>query len=185
MEYVPGGTAELGDEPLPWRRATRLIASAARGVGAVHALGIVHRDLKPANILLPDRAGDRAKVADFGVAKLAGAQGTTREGTVVGTLGYLSPEQARGEPVDARADIYALGATWFRLLTGRRPFDGTPAELVAAAMRTAVPDPRRYVPDLPGEVAALVLRLGALDREARPIDGQAAAAALEALEAPR
>jgi pimeloyl-ACP methyl ester carboxylesterase len=184
MEYVPGGTvADLGERPLPWRRATRLIASAARGLGAAHAVGIVHRDVKPANLLLPYRGGDRAKVADFGVAKLAGSEALTREGAVIGTLGYLAPEQARGEPVDARADVWALGATWFRLLTGRRPFDGTAAEIVAATLATPIPDPRAYVPDLPAEIAALVLRMCALDRAARPADGHAAADALEALDA--
>src|SRR5687767_5457822 len=70
MEYVPGGTAaELGESPLPWRRVVRLIESVARGLGAAHAVGIVHRDVKPANVLLPERDGDRAKIADFGVAK--------------------------------------------------------------------------------------------------------------------
>jgi pimeloyl-ACP methyl ester carboxylesterase len=183
MEYVPGGTiADLGEEPLPWRRATRLIASAARGLGAAHAVGIVHRDLKPANLLLPDRNGDLAKVADFGVAKLAGSEALTHEGAVIGTLGYLAPEQARGEPVDARADLWALGATWFRLLTGRRPFDGTAAEIIAATMAaTPVPDPRTLAPDVPAEVAALVLRMCAFEREERPPDGHAAADAIEAL----
>jgi len=183
MEYVAGGTvAELGEEPLPWRRATRLIASAARGLGAAHAVGIIHRDLKPANLLLPDRDGDHAKVADFGVAKLAGAEALTHDGAVIGTLGYLAPEQARGEPVDARADVWALGATWFRLLTGRRPFDGTAAEIIAATLAEApVPDPRLYAPDVPAEVVALVLRLCSYDREARPAHGHAAADAIEAL----
>jgi Protein kinase domain len=183
MEYVPGGTvAELGDAPLPWRRATRLAASAARGLGAAHAVGIIHRDLKPANLLLPDRAGDHAKVADFGVAKLAGAESLTQEGAVIGTLGYLAPEQARGEPVDARADIWALGATWFRLLTGRRPFDGTAIEIIAATLaEVPVPDPRTFAPDITAEVAALVQRMCAYDREVRPAHGHAAADALEAL----
>jgi pimeloyl-ACP methyl ester carboxylesterase len=184
MEYVPGGTAaDLGDRPLPWRRATQIIASAARGLGAAHAVGIIHRDVKPANLLLTDRAGDCAKIADFGIAKLAGAESQTaltREGMVVGTLGYLAPEQARGEPVDARADVWALGATWFRLLTGRRMFDGTMAEILAATMTKEIPDPRRYA-DMPAQVAAQVQRMCALDRVARPVDGQAAADELAAL----
>ena len=182
MEYVAGGTAaELGDAPLPWRRASRLIASAARGLGAAHAVGIVHRDVKPANLLLPDRDGEVAKVADFGVAKLGGTEALTREGMVVGTLGYLAPEQARGELVDARADIWALAVTWYRLLTGRQPFHGTPAEILAATIAGPIRDPRQLVPELPGEVAALVRRMGALAPAARPIDGHAAADEIEAL----
>jgi pimeloyl-ACP methyl ester carboxylesterase len=187
MEYVPGGTAaDLGDRPLPWRRAARLIASAARGLGAAHAVGIVHRDVKPANLLLDDRTGDTAKIADFGIAKLAGGEPLTREGIVVGTLGYLAPEQARGEHVDARADVWALGATWFRLLTGRRLFDGTVAEILTATVTQDIPDPRVYAPDMPAEAVALLRRMCALDPAARPVDGQAAADALEALlrEAP-
>ncbi|HWO22258.1 MAG TPA: alpha/beta fold hydrolase [Kofleriaceae bacterium] len=184
MEYVPGGTAaDLGDRPLPWRRATQIIASAARGLGAAHAVGIIHRDVKPANLLLTDHAGASAKIADFGIAKLAGGESQTaltREGIVVGTLGYLAPEQARGEAVDARADVWALGATWFRLLTGRRFFDGTVAEILAATITKEIPDPRQYA-DMPAPVAALVLRMCALDRAARPVDGQAAADELEAL----
>jgi pimeloyl-ACP methyl ester carboxylesterase len=181
MEYVPGGTvADLGDAPLPWRRAARLIASAARGLGAAHAVGLVHRDVKPANLLLPERTGEHAKVADFGVAKLAGADALTREGAVVGTLGYLAPEQARGEPVDPRADVWALGATWYRLLTGRRPFGGTPTEILASTLLTPLPDPRAHAADVPAAIAALVCRMGALDPAARPGDGQAAADAIEA-----
>ena len=182
MEYVPGGTvAELGGAPLPWRRAAGLIASAARGLGAAHAVGIVHRDVKPANLLLPDRAGDHAKVADFGVAKLAGAEALTREGAVVGTLGYLSPEQACGELVDSRADVWALGATFYRLLTGQPPFTGTPIEILGLTAMTPLRDPRAVVPELPEAVAALVCRMGALEPTERPVDGGAVADAIEAL----
>src|SRR5262249_49929123 len=154
MEYVPGGTlAELGERPVPWRRALDLVAGAARGLGAAHAVGIVHRDVKPANLML---AGDTVKVGDFGVAKLAEAEHLTREGVVIGTLGYRAPEQAAGEPVDAAADVWALGATLFRLVTGRRPFVGTAGEIIAATLANDIPDPRGLVPTLPAEVASLV-----------------------------
>jgi pimeloyl-ACP methyl ester carboxylesterase len=185
MELVPGGNlAALAGAPLPWPRALRLVASAARGLGAAHAVGIVHRDVKPANLLLPERTAEHVKVADFGVAKLAGAEALTREGAMVGTLGYLAPEQAAGELVDARADVWALGATLYTLLTGRRPFTGTAAEIVAATLAGDLPDPRALVPAVPAAVAALVMRLGARDRDRRPADGHAAADLLASISSP-
>jgi len=181
MEYMAGGTlSELLTERIPWDRASRIIASAARGLGAAHAVGIVHRDVKPANLLLPDRGGDVVKVADFGVAKLSDAEPLTREGAVVGTIGYLSPEQAWGKPIDARSDVYALGVTWYRLLSARPPFTGTAVEVMAAALRTPVPDPALVEPRVPAPIAALVQRMGALSASDRPADGNAAAHEIEA-----
>jgi len=184
MEYVPGGTlADLLDEPLPWERSARIIGGVARGLGAAHALGIVHRDVKPANLLLVDPDGDVAKVADFGIAKLSGSvEAMTSQGTVLGTVGYLSPEQARGEVVDARSDVYSLGVTWFRLLTRRRPFEGTPEEVLAQPDRR-VPDPRRVRRAIPPAIAELVQRFGALRPEDRPTDGHRAADAIDAATA--
>src|SRR5687767_10768190 len=176
MEYVRGGTADLGEAPVPWQRAARIALGAARGLGAAHAVGIVHRDVKPANVLLD---GDTAKIADFGVAKLQGGDAMTRAGSLVGTIGYLSPEQARAEAVDARADVYALGATLFRLLTGSRPFAGTATETLAATITASIPDPRtRTDAEIPEELANLVCRMGALDATQRPLDGHAVAHAL-------
>jgi serine/threonine-protein kinase len=181
MEYVAGGTAtQLLAQRTPWARASRIIASAARGLGAAHAVGIVHRDVKPANLLLPDPRGDTVKVADFGVAKLSGAEPLTREGALVGTIGYLAPEQAAGKPIDARVDVYALAVTWYRLLTARVPFTGTPAEVFAATFRAPVPDPSLVVPGVPAPIAALVQRMGALSANDRPADGNAVAHEIEA-----
>jgi hypothetical protein len=182
MEYVPGGT--LGDlaakQPLPWRRAVTLVAAAARGLGAAHALGIVHRDVKPANLLLPDPDGNLVKVADFGLAKRSGAAPLTQEHAFLGTLGYVAPEQARGGSVDARADVWALGATLFRLVTGRPHVEGSAAEIVARTLSAPIADPRTHACELPAAVSALVCRMGALDPEARLLDGGAVADALEA-----
>ena len=137
--------------------------------------------MKPANLLLVAPKGDTAKVADFGIAKLSGAtEPMTRQGTILGTVGYLSPEQARGEIADARSDLFGLGVTWYRLLTGRRPFEGTPAEVLAAAPHRGVPDPRSARGAIPAEIAALVQRLGALRPEDRPTDGAQAADEIEA-----
>jgi pimeloyl-ACP methyl ester carboxylesterase len=99
MEYMAGGTAaQLVAQKMPWDRASRIIASAARGLGAAHAVGIIHRDVKPANLLLPERLSDIVKVADFGVAKLSDAEPLTREGAVVGTIDISRPSRQRASP---------------------------------------------------------------------------------------
>ena len=182
MEYVGGGTiADLlrDADDLPWSRSARLIAGIARGLGAAHQKGIVHRDVKPANLLLEKRTGDVAKVADFGIAKLSGGESLTKEGSFIGTIGYLSPEQAQGLDVDPRSDVYSLGLTWFRMLTGLRAFEGTTAQVLRAAVTQSVPDPRQFNPSIPDPVAELVMRMGALDRAQRPRDGMAVAALIE------
>src|SRR5207302_1088304 len=109
MEFVPGGT--LTDlfrdpefpKPFPWRTAAQLLVGMARGLGAAHRQGIIHRDVKPDNVLLTARRDGIAKIADFGIAKLAGETPITRTGLIVGTVGYLSPEQAMGRSIDARS----------------------------------------------------------------------------------
>lgn len=188
MEYVSGGTVSdlMRDPeeplPLPWQRSARLIAGIARGLGAAHQKGIVHRDIKPANLLLERRSGDVAKVADFGIAKLSGSsESLTREGSFVGTVGYLSPEQAQGLEVDARSDVYSLGLTWFRLLTGHRAFEGSTAQILRASVTQSVPDPRAQNPSIPLGISELVLRMGSVTKEERPRDGNVVASAIEAL----
>jgi pimeloyl-ACP methyl ester carboxylesterase len=179
MEYLAGGAASR-IERVGWARACALVASAARGLGAAHALGMVHRDVKPGNLLLADADADEVKVADFGIAKLGGADPLTREGVVLGTIGFLAPEQVMGGGVDPRCDVYALGVTLYRLLTGRAPIDGTPAEMLAAASRP-IPDPSVIVPDLPSGVVDLVRTLSAVDPRERPADGAAAAEAIQSV----
>src|SRR5262249_41510445 len=134
MQYVEGESLE---ERLA--RQGRLEAGAAadvleqwlRGFGAAHQAGLVHRDVKPGHILLQAGTG-RALVTDFGLAKLVeGAADLTGSGVVVGTVSYLSPEQARGEQVDPRSDLYSLGVVAYRMLSGRLPFDGnTPSRVL-------------------------------------------------------
>src|SRR5882672_7422558 len=105
-----------------------LAARVAEALGAAHARGIVHRDLKPSNLFLLDRRIDQIKVLDFGIARQEGLTQLTRTGTLIGTPGYMAPEQARShEAVDARADVFALGCVLFECLTGSRPFEGDTA----------------------------------------------------------
>ena len=119
MEYVPGTTlAEVGRlEP---GEAVGLLVQACQGLGPAHEAGLVHRDVKPQNLLLRDDGV--LKVADFGIARAAETTALTQAGTVLGTAAYLSPEQALGEEVTPAADVYALGAVLYELLTGRTPY---------------------------------------------------------------
>src|SRR5688572_96540 len=128
-ELVDGETlrARLADGPLPARKVLAYGLQIARGIAAAHARGIVHRDLKPDNVMITRE--DHVKILDFGLAKpvapvdaelTQGAAALTSAGTVMGTFGYMSPEQVRGVAVDHRADIFALGAVLYEMLSGRR-----------------------------------------------------------------
>jgi len=118
--------------------ALRLARQLAEGLAAAHAKGVVHRDLKPANVLLD--ADGNAYISDFGVARSLASSGLTRSGTVVGTPDYLSPEQARGDALDARSDLYALGLILYEALAGKQAFgSGTIAEVLAQRMLRTPP----------------------------------------------
>ncbi|MCB1188751.1 serine/threonine protein kinase, partial [bacterium] len=122
--------------------ALHIGTSVCDALAAAHASGLVHRDIKPANILLC-RDG-RVKIADFGIAKAAAGDGLTREGTLVGTAAYLSPEQVEGLEVDGRADLYALGLVLYEALTGSLPFSGdTDAAVALARLRVTPPNAHR------------------------------------------
>ncbi|GAA4853152.1 protein kinase domain-containing protein [Luteimonas vadosa] len=138
--------------------ALRIARQVAEGLGAAHARGVVHRDLKPANVLI-DGEGN-AYVNDFGVARSLVSGGMTQSGSVVGTPDYLSPEQARGDTVDQRSDLYALGLILYEMLSGELPFSGgTAAEVLGQRMvRTPVPVTRKR-PDVPAWIARLLDKL--------------------------
>ncbi|HBL29780.1 MAG TPA: serine/threonine protein kinase, partial [Acidobacteria bacterium] len=122
MELVRGRPLSkvVAAGPIPWERAVALLASALDGIQVAHDAGVVHRDIKPENLIVTE-AGS-LKVTDFGIARVMGSGHLTRTGLLVGTLRYMSPEQIRGEEVDGRVDVYALGAVLYEMLTGRPPF---------------------------------------------------------------
>jgi serine/threonine-protein kinase len=169
MEYLPGGS--LADRlaasgpPTP-AVSLRLLEQAARGLDGAHAAGIVHRDVKPANILLDER--DNVRVADFGIARAVGADSLTTTGTVLGTAGYLAPEQARGDGATPASDRYALGVVAFELLTGSRPFerDSSTAEALAH-VNAAVPPVASFRDDLPASLDPVFRRALAKEPEER------------------
>src|SRR5688500_13638875 len=160
MEYLAGGSIAdrlTAEGAQPTGRALAWLAQAAAALDAGHAQGVVHRDVKPANLLLDD--DDQVRVADFGVASAAGLDSFTAAGTVLGTAGYLAPEQARGERADPSSDRYALAVVAFELLTGSRPFERESAAAEAAAhVNAPAPSAVARNPDLPRELEGVFAR---------------------------
>jgi eukaryotic-like serine/threonine-protein kinase len=177
MEYLVGESLEAlleREGPLPFSRATDLVRQACRGIQAAHAAGVVHRDLKPQNLFLSRREDgtDLLKVLDFGVAKLEAvdrSDAATLTGTVLGTPAYMSPEQARGErTIDHRADVYALGAILYELVSGRKPHPGDSHNAILHHIATQPAVPLDFVdPPLPEAFVAAVARALASDPGAR------------------
>ena len=163
----------LGRGPVPLRRSLAWAVQILRGVAAAHARGIVHRDLKPANIfILPDGS---LKILDFGLAKVAHAMGSahdaptarlSEDGMVFGTIGYMSPEQLRGESADARSDIFSFGVVMYEMLTGRTPFArDTTAETISAILNDD--PPRLDTPPFPAVLATTLQHCLEKNRDAR------------------
>jgi eukaryotic-like serine/threonine-protein kinase len=156
MEYVPDGTVadRLRFGPVEQDRAMRWLEEAARALDSAHARGIVHRDVKPANLLVA--SDGTIRISDFGIARAAGYDTLTSAGTVLGSAGYMAPEQARGEPSTPATDRYALACVAFELLTGRRPFerDSMTAEAAAHA-NDPPPAVGAFDPELPAALDAV------------------------------
>jgi beta-lactam-binding protein with PASTA domain/predicted Ser/Thr protein kinase len=174
MEYLEGRSLKdriVSEGALPISAAIEVARQILRAVGFAHRRGIVHRDIKPHNVLLAQEGasdGDpRFKVTDFGISRTAASQ-MTEAGSIVGTAQYLSPEQARGAPVDQRSDIYSVGIVLYELLTGKLPFTGeTPLEIAMKHLSEIPTAPSELRPDIPADLDMVVLRALAKDPEDR------------------
>jgi eukaryotic-like serine/threonine-protein kinase len=155
--------------PLPVDEAVEIAVQAARGLAKAHEHGITHRDVKPGNLFVT-RDGV-VKILDFGIAKLTGKVGPTRHGTILGTPSYMAPEQTRGEPVDARADVWSLGVVLYEMLAGRQPFVGGSGPAVVHAVLHETPEPLTHLrPEAPAELDRLLSRMLAKDPGQRHAD---------------
>ena len=167
---------------LPPTEAIRIIHQAAEGLAAAHRAGIVHRDVKPSNLIVDGRG--TVKLVDFGIARVATTNGQALTGAaaLMGTPGYMAPEQAAGKPVDHRADIYALGLTMFELLSGEPPYSAAdPISLVVKNMQEPLPDLRVRDFGIPDELVALVEMMGQKNPDDRLQSCEAVTAALDDL----
>jgi WD40 repeat protein len=170
MQYISGESLQARLDrtgPLELRETVRIGLQTASALAAAHAQGLIHRDIKPANLLLENGLA-KVKITDFGLARMIDDVGLTRDGVVAGTPEYMAPEQARGEPVDHRADLFSLGSVLYACCAGRPPFRGAVALAVLQQVNTQAPPPIRSLnPEVPAWLQTLIERLMAKDPDDR------------------
>jgi len=181
MEYVPGGTLKerlVRDGALSPGVAAGVAEQIADALAAAHEKGVIHRDIKPQNVLVT-RSGD-VKVTDFGIARAASSSVVTATSVVLGTAGYMSPEQARGEPVGPASDLYSVGVVLYEMLTGNLPFEAeSPFALAMQHVNQPPPSPRAANPEVPEALDAITMKLLAKDPKDRYQSANALAGDLE------
>ncbi|QDU38984.1 Serine/threonine-protein kinase PrkC [Maioricimonas rarisocia] len=171
MEYIPGGTLQARldrNGPLDVPEVLRIGEQVAAGLAAAHAANLIHRDIKPSNILLAEGSHERAKIADFGLARAVDDASMTTSGMIAGTPMYMAPEQARGETLDHRTDLFSLGSVLYQMASGRPPFRAP--NTMAVLKRVCEDRPRPLhdvIPEIPGWLEAIIFRLLEKDREDR------------------
>jgi len=187
MEFLEGMALDdwlkKGRTPT-WAQAARIGRQIALGLADAHACGLIHRDIKPGNIWLDSRHQGRVKLLDFGLARGDSEEvHLTQSGAIVGTPSYMAPEQARGEKVDFRADLFSLGVVLYRMTTGQLPFRGDNTMSILTALALDAPKPPREISaEMPPRLAALIERLLAKDRAQRPATAKAVADELAIVE---
>ncbi len=182
MELIDGITLkqymQKKGEPLNWREALHFITQIMKGLSHAHSRGIIHRDIKPHNIMVL-RDG-RVKVADFGIARLTSAAQNTLTQEALGSVHYISPEQARGSYIDARSDIYSAGVVLYEMLTGRLPYEGDSPISVAIQHINSIPlSPREINPDIPEALEEITMKAMASNVDQRYVSADAMLVDLE------
>ncbi len=168
LEYIEGGDLAaylIEHDTFSAIDAADLVQKIADGMAYAHQEKIIHRDLKPGNILLTKNA--EPKISDFGLAKMPVSSDLTREGSILGSPRYMSPEQAAGKDVDHRSDIYSLGIMLYEMVTGETPFNGDTSQILAQHLTQAPPPPRQYSPDIPRGLDDLTLKMLIKDPDSR------------------
>src|SRR6266849_1372950 len=169
MEFVRGETLDdliRRSGAMPPDKAIGLLCQALEGIDHAHRMGIIHRDVKPANMMMTETG--TLKVMDFGIARVLGTARMTKQGNIVGTIEYMSPEQVRGQETDARSDIYSLGILLYEMLTGRVPFSSdSEFDLMKMQIDDAPQPPRVFSAQIPQAVEQAIMRALAKRPEAR------------------